>query len=135
MASMVAPREAQLRASTMVAASRRALVLAGALLAGWFIAGESGAAPSPCDARDADAQLGWQGVRVSRGASGAIALWSRREVWISRDDGVTFTPLADRPGEVAAVAVGAASTVFVIRATAASETAGKSFLEVHPPGR
>jgi hypothetical protein len=58
---------------------------------------------------------GWRGVAVAPDWYGVIALWTEREVWLSRDDGRTFAQVLAAPEPVAAAAVGGEARVWVAR--------------------
>jgi hypothetical protein len=83
----------------------------------------------------ADASV-WRGARVSRGPGGAMAVWSESALLVSRDDGRSFELLAGGSGRPVAVAVGAAGTVFVARASGLTDSPHAAFtLEAHVAGR
>ncbi|HUS64740.1 MAG TPA: hypothetical protein VMZ28_09375 [Kofleriaceae bacterium] len=72
-------------------------------------------APVATVEREEDDGGGWRGVAAAPDQYGVLALWTEREVWLSRDDGRSFAPVLGGPEPVGAVAVGQDARVWVAR--------------------
>jgi len=57
----------------------------------------------------------WRGVTTSTGPYAVVAVWSDAEIFVSRDDGRTFSQALAGPGEVAGTAFDEAGNLFAIR--------------------
>jgi hypothetical protein len=57
----------------------------------------------------------WQGISTSTDEYGAIAVFSRTELWLSLDDGRTFTQRLGAEGDIAGVAIGGRGVTYVVR--------------------
>jgi hypothetical protein len=58
---------------------------------------------------------GWRGVAASPDRFGVVALWSDRELWVSRDDGRTFRQELAASERIGAAAVGHDGRVYLAR--------------------
>ena len=62
-----------------------------------------------------DDPAGWRGVAASSDRFGVVALWSERELWVSRDDGITFRQQLAAAEPIGAAAVGVDGRVYLAR--------------------
>jgi len=70
---------------------------------------------APVKGEIADDPNGWRGVAASSDRFGVVALWSERELWVSRDDGITFRQQLAAAEPIGAAVVGADGRVYLAR--------------------